>query len=84
MGKSRLEAFSDGVFAVAITVLIFNIQPHKSGPGGLLTALLNAWPSYAAYVASFLSIGVMWLNHHALFERLAHVDRTMVFLNLFC
>jgi len=82
MSKGRVEAFSDGVFAVAATLLIFNIQIDKTAPGGLLAALLAAWPKYAAYVASFLTIGVMWLNHHGLFERIARLDRTLTFLNL--
>ncbi len=82
MSKGRLEAFSDGVFAVAATLLIFNIQIDKTAPGGLLSALLAAWPKYAAYVASFLTIGVMWLNHHGMFARIARLDRPLVFLNL--
>src|SRR5205807_2781038 len=82
MSKGRVEAFSDGVFAVAATLLIFNVQLDKTAPGGLLAALLARWPKYAAYVAGFLTIGVMWLNHHGLFERIFHLDRTLVFLNL--
>src|SRR6266852_6364576 len=82
MSKGRVEAFSDGVFAVAATLLIFNIQIDKTAPGGLLAALLAAWPKYAAYVASFLTIGVMWLNHHGMFARIARLDRPLVFLNL--
>jgi len=82
MSKGRVEAFSDGVFAVAATLLIFNIQLDKTAPGGLLAALLAAWPKYAAYVASFLTIGVMWLNHHGLFERIAGLNRTLTFINL--
>ena len=82
MSKGRVEAFSDGVFAVAITLLIFNIQIDKGAPGGLLAALLAAWPKYAAYVASFLTIGVMWINHHGLFERIARINRALTFLNL--
>ena len=82
MSKGRVEAFSDGVFAVAITLLIFNIQIEKSAPGGLLHALLNAWPKYAAYVASFLTIGVMLMNHHGMFLRLARIDRPLILLNL--
>ena len=77
-----MEAFSDGVFAVAATLLIFNVQIDKSAPGGLLAALLAAWPKYAAYVASFLTIGVMWMNHHGLFERTARLDRALQFINL--
>ena len=82
MSKGRVEAFSDGVFAVAATLLIFNIQIDKTAPGGLLAALLAAWPKYAAYVASFLTIGVMWMNHHGLFERITHIDRALLFVNL--
>jgi uncharacterized membrane protein len=82
MSKGRVEAFSDGVFAVAITLLIFNIQIDKTHPGGLLQALLDAWPKYAAYVASFLTIGVMWMNHHGMFSRIARLDRPIQFLNL--
>lgn len=82
MSKGRVEAFSDGVFAVAATLLIFNVQIDKTAPGGLLAALLAAWPKYAAYVASFLTIGVMWMNHHGLFERIARLDRSLSFLNL--
>jgi uncharacterized membrane protein len=82
MSKGRVEAFSDGVFAVAATLLIFNVQLDKAAPGGLLAALLAAWPKYAAYVASFLTIGVMWMNHHGLFERLHRIDRALQFINL--
>jgi uncharacterized membrane protein len=82
MSKGRVEAFSDGVFAVAATLLIFNITVNKTAPGGLLAALLAAWPKYAAYAASFLTIGVMWINHHSLFERIARMNRALVFLNL--
>ena len=82
MSKGRVEAFSDGVFAVAATLLIFNVQIDKTAAGGLLAALLAAWPKYAAYVASFLTIGVMWMNHHGLFGRIARLDRVLVFLNL--
>ena len=82
MGKGRVEAFSDGVFAVAITLLIFNIQVDKAAPGELFNALMAAWPKYAAYVASFLTIGVMLMNHHGLFTRIAHLNRPLLFLNL--
>ena len=80
----RVEAFSDGIFAIAATLLILNVQlPHPTDNGGLGRELLELWPSYVAYGASFITIGVMWLNHHALFARVARVDRTLVGLNLF-
>ena len=66
MDTRRAESFSDGVFAVAITVLIFNLL--AIGPGeASVPGLLNAWPSYFAYVVSFLTIGIMWMNHHTMF-----------------
>ena len=58
---SRLEAFSDGVFAIAATLLILNVQESGSPLG---SALLRIWPSYAAYAVSFLTIGIIWINHH--------------------
>jgi len=82
VSKGRVEAFSDGVFAVAITLLIFNIQVDKAAPGELFNALMAAWPKYAAYVASFLTIGVMLMNHHGLFTRIARLNRPLLFLNL--
>jgi uncharacterized membrane protein len=79
----RVEAFSDGIFAIAATLLILNVQvPRSSESGWLAQQLLDLWPSYLAYAASFITIGVMWLNHHALFARVARVDRTLVVLNL--
>jgi uncharacterized membrane protein len=81
--KGRVEAFSDGVFAVAITILVFNVQPPRgAAPGQLLQALGSQWPTYAAYVASFMTVGIMWINHHAMFQRIAHVDRPLLVLNL--
>lgn len=65
---ARIEAFSDGVFAIAITLLILELQvPPQTPHGGLRSALINLWPSYLAFLASFMTIGIMWLNHHRLF-----------------
>ena len=65
---ARIEAFSDGVFAIAITLLILEIQvPPQTPHGGLRLALTNLWPSYLAFLASFMTIGILWLNHHRLF-----------------
>jgi len=82
MSKSRLEAFSDGVFAIAITLLVETIAlPLRYG--NLAHQLAERWPSLAAYVVSFAVIGIMWLNHHTVFTHLEGVDRGLVFLNLF-
>src|SRR5258708_12266606 len=82
MNKRRVENFSDGIFAVAITILIFNIPVPAGAPGTLVHALTSQWPSYVAYIASFLTIGVMWINHHAIFERISKIDRPLLMLNL--
>ncbi|WP_297342574.1 TMEM175 family protein [Amnibacterium sp.] len=82
---ARTEAFSDGVFAIAITLLVLEVHvPQRSdlGPGGLLPALLGNWPSYLSYLATFLTVGVIWLNHHGVFQRIRRVDRTIQWWNL--
>jgi uncharacterized membrane protein len=81
METTRLEAFSDGVFAVAITVLVLNLRDPGSGPG-LTNRLLGLWPNYVAYGVSFLVIGIVWVNHHDIFARVRVVDRALLFLNL--
>lgn len=84
----RTEAFSDGVFAVAITLLVLNIKipgldlPPSKLNDDLLTQLLNEWPMLAAYVTSFATIGVMWLNHHRLFTHIKRTDTGLLLLNL--
>jgi uncharacterized membrane protein len=81
--KSRLEAFSDGVFAIAITLLVLEIVvPHIEEPGELGQAILDLWPSYLAYATSFLTIGIMWINHHTVFRQLGEVDHRFLFINL--
>ena len=84
MEHGRLEAFSDGVVAVAITLLALNLAVGGPGPRhpSLLHQLGHQWPVYAAYVVSFFTIGVIWVNHHSLFRQLAGVDRPTLFLNL--
>jgi uncharacterized membrane protein len=82
MGKSRLEAFSDGVFSIAITLLIFTLK----APGDtrhLARLLTGLWPSYLAYIASFLLIGQAWINHHALLNHVHRTDSTFAVINLF-
>jgi uncharacterized membrane protein len=82
MSTARLEAFSDGVIAIAITLLVLDIKVPPPGAGGLGHALAEQWPVYAAYVVSFLTIGVIWINHHASIGRLARADHTVLVLNL--
>jgi uncharacterized membrane protein len=83
MTKARLEAFSDGVFAIAITLLVLDLKvPGEVPAGGLREALGHQWPSYFAYLVSFLVIGIIWVNHHAIFEKVRRVDRLLLFANL--
>jgi uncharacterized membrane protein len=81
MDGKRAEAFSDAVFAVAITLLVLELKA-PGGEGDLLHRLLTIWPSYLAYVVSFLTIGIMWLNHHTMFTHIVRVDRVLLLLNL--
>ncbi len=78
---SRIEAFSDGVFAIAITLLVLELKvPHETG-AGLWRALLALWPSYFAFVTSFATIGIMWLNHHRMFNLIHRTDQLLLLLN---
>ena len=79
--SSRVEAFSDGVLAIAITLLVLDLRTgDRAGQVG--HDLLAQWPTYLAYVASFLYIGVIWVNHHALFTRITAVDTGLLWCNL--
>jgi uncharacterized membrane protein len=80
----RAESFSDGVFAVAITILVFNLLTIGSSKTSALTweVLGAAWPSYFAYVVSFVTIGIMWLNHHGMLAQIRLVNRPLLLLNL--
>lgn len=80
MGTGRLEAFSDGVFAIAITLLVLEIQvTHEGGP---FERIAREWPSYLAFVVSFLTIGAIWIGHSALTDRLARADALLLRINL--
>jgi len=79
--SSRLEAFSDGVFAIAATLLILELRPPADSPD-LVASLRELWPAYAAYLVSFLTIGIIWVNHHTLLEHCRRVDRRFLYLNL--
>jgi uncharacterized membrane protein len=80
MSTARLEAFADGVFAIAATLLILNVE--LGGNGSVAHQLLHSWTSYAAYAVSFLTIGIMWVNHHAVLAQFGQTDRTFLFLNV--
>ena len=83
MTKNRLEAFSDGVFAIAITLLVIELHAPVLEPGETLAhGLWLEWPSYVAYLVSFLTIGVIWLNHHRVFTQVVRVDGPLLVLNL--
>jgi len=81
----RVEAFSDGLFAFAITLLVLNLKvpdaADLSADHGLLGALRAQWPSYLAYLISFLTILIMWMNHHKLFQFIQRVDHNLLLFN---
>src|SRR3982074_2079689 len=79
MTKSRLEAFADGVFAIAATLLILNVTVSGAP---LAQELVQIWPSYAAYAVSFLTIGIIWVNHNTVMGQIGRVDRMFLFLNV--
>jgi uncharacterized membrane protein len=82
VSTNRLEAFSDGVIAVAITLLVLDITvPAPSKTPHLAHALGQNWPHYFAYVVSFATIGIIWINHHAMIARLRETDHTILLLN---
>lgn len=80
MPKNRLEAFADGIFAFAATLLILNLAVTPGKPLG--GELIGIWTSYLAYAISFITIGIMWVNHHTMMHQLAHVDRTFLMLTV--
>lgn len=83
---ARLETLCDGVWAIALTLLVLDLRvptaEAASQAGGLVLALLRLWPSYLGYAISFLILGIMWANHHSLFRLVARSDETFVYLNL--
>jgi uncharacterized membrane protein len=82
VGTNRLESFSDGVIAVAITLLVLGITIPDPAHGTLTHQLGHQWPQYVAYVVSFVTIGIIWINHHAMISRLAQADHSILILNL--
>jgi uncharacterized membrane protein len=79
---SRMEAFSDGVFAIAITLLILEIKIPAAGSGELSLQLMRQWPSYLSFFISFAFIGIMWINHHRLFTHIGRSDDLLLIWNL--
>jgi len=80
---ARLETFSDGVFAIAITLLVLLFEvPDVSEGRSLADVLEHQWPSYASYAVSFVTIGIIWVNHHTLFRHIVRVDRVFLFINV--
>jgi uncharacterized membrane protein len=82
----RVEAFSDGVFAFAATLLVLGIRIPRPGDAdaaaGLQRLLTDQWPSYVAFGLSFVNVGIVWTNHHAMFKHFVRTDRVVVSLNL--
>jgi uncharacterized membrane protein len=81
-GTGRLEAFSDGVFAIAATLLVLEIGVDTTHGHDLGHELTNIWPSYLAYATTFLIIGIIWINHHHCVSLMGRVDRPFLFINL--
>ena len=81
-GTARLEAFSDGVFAIAATLLVLSFSVGSVAGSTLDTALFHLWPAYLAYATSFLTIGIIWMNHHHCVLLMERADRTLLFVNL--
>ena len=77
----RIEAFSDGVFAIAITLLVLDLDLPETDQG-VWRGLVDEWPQFAAYLTSFFIIGIMWVNHHSMFRSIVRADRLLLFLNL--
>jgi uncharacterized membrane protein len=82
MESRRAEAFSDGVFAIAITLLVLDLRLPPENGHTLTFLLLHDWPQYFAYVVSFLTIGIMWMNHHTMLAHITRVDRPLLVINL--
>ncbi|QNE20442.1 DUF1211 domain-containing protein [Kribbella qitaiheensis] len=79
---NRIEAFSDGVFAIAITLLVLELHVPEAPDGELWHALREEWPQFGAYLTSFAILGIMWVNHHSMFQQIKRADRGLMFLNL--
>ena len=81
-GTGRTEAFSDGVFAIAITLLILEVNVPETAFDNLWRGIADQWPSYLAYATSFITIGGIWLAHHGMFRRLQYANKPLMSINL--
>ena len=81
-GTARTEAFSDGVFAIAITLLILEVNVPETAFDNLWRGIADQWPSYLAYATSFITIGGIWLAHHGIFRRLQYANQRLMVINL--
>jgi uncharacterized membrane protein len=79
--SSRVEAFTDAVLAIVMTILVLELRAPEYEEGGLLEGLLGQWPFYLAFLVSFSYVGIVWMNHHALFTRVRFVDRGLQWIN---
>jgi uncharacterized membrane protein len=82
VNRTRLEAFSDGVFAVAITLLALDLAVQGPGHEHLVNLLADRWPAFVAYLISFFTIGIIWVNHHTMIDSVVVVTRGLLYLNL--
>jgi uncharacterized membrane protein len=86
LGKNRIEALSDGIFAIVMTLLILEFRvpelPHNAPNVQVLPALLNLWPKFATYVVTFVSLGVFWIGHHNMYHAIRRADRALLWLNI--
>lgn len=86
LGKNRIEALSDGIFAIVMTLLILEFRvpelPHNAPNVQVLPALLNLWPKFATYVVTFVSLGVFWIGHHNMYHAIRRADRVLLWLNI--
>jgi len=86
LGKNRIEALSDGIFAIAMTLLILELHvpalPPTASNAQVVPALLHLWPKFATYAVSFITLGVYWVGHHLLYHGIRRADRTLLWLNI--
>jgi uncharacterized membrane protein len=83
LSTTRLETFADGVFAIAATLLVLNVDIPELGAHSLAHELARLWPAYVGYAVSFATIGIIWVNHHTVLQQLRIADRTFLFINVF-